>query len=199
MQGWWRRRGGTQKIADALHRDRRLLPRIEHLRQLLDRRKKLIEIQQEGHDHPCGHHTMSGKRRPDAEHQHAPEVTDHVDHREVNRHESLGAESGVAVVTIHGLEAADVAILPHRRLGQTHTGQALLQVGIHRGNGVSSPVVGPTRPAVIPDGGQHQRRQHGRCHQRQWWRQHDKKDEHAHAGEPTDDGRDQTGLDQLRQ
>ena len=154
------RRGRVEQLGDARDRDLRLLVRVEHLRQLLNRREEQVEIQQERDDVGHGHRPVRHEHAADTQHDDARDVGEEVDEREVDRDESLRVDAGIAVSGGHGLEILLVALLAHERLRHAHARQSLLQVGVDGRDVLACRFVRTRRLMTEPQRGDDQGRQH---------------------------------------
>ena len=74
-----------------------------------------------------------------AEHDRGADVGQQQHEREVEGDEPLGVEAGVEVLAVERRGSADVAVLADVGLRHAHAGQALLQVGVDRGDATRGP------------------------------------------------------------
>jgi len=84
---------------------------------------------------------------------------------EVRRRQARGVDAGGAVLARHGAEPGHVALLAVERLGHPDARDALLEVGVHRGDAVAHPAVGLGAGPAEQQRGDHQRGHHGDDHQ----------------------------------
>ena len=108
------RRRRVEQLGDARDRDPRLLVRVEHLRQLLDRCEEQVEVEQERDELADVQRSVRDEHAAGTEHDRGRDVGEEVDEREVDRDEPLGADAGVAVAGRDFGEHLFVALLRAR-------------------------------------------------------------------------------------
>ena len=119
----------------------RLLVRVEHLRQLLDRGEEQVEVQQERDERADRQRSVRDEHAARAEHEAHRDVGEEVDEREVDRDEPLRLHARVAVAARDLLEVVLVALLAHERLRHAHARQTFLQVRVHRAHALARDLV----------------------------------------------------------
>ena len=87
------------ELVDLGHRRHRLLPLVEHLRELLDRREELVEVEQERDHGAGGDGAVVHERAAEPEHDRVAARGEEQDEREVERLEPLRREPGVEVAS----------------------------------------------------------------------------------------------------
>ena len=195
------RRGDLRlhQLVDLRHRRHRLLPLVEHLRQLLHGSEELIEVEQERDHGARGDGPVVHERAAETEHDGVAAGGEEEDEREVDGLQHLGAQPGVEVAARRRLERVDGAALLHVRLRLAHAGDALLELGVDGGDGLACVRVGLGGTAPEPDRRDHERRHQHEHAERQ--RPADEAEDHEHTDEAHDVHQrgDQAGLQQLRE
>ena len=151
--------GVREQLADALDRDAGLLVRVEHLRELLDRREEQVEVEQERDELADGERAVRDEHAARAEHDARRDVGEEVDEREVDRDEPLRVHACVAVAGGDLGEHLLVLVLAHERLRDAHAREALLEVGVDRRDPIARDAVRARRRGTEPDRRDDERRQ----------------------------------------
>ena len=138
----------VEQLGDPLDRDPRLLVGVEHLRQLLDRREEQGEVEQERDERADRQRAVRDEHAARAEHDAGRDVGEEVDEREVDGDESLRVHTRVAIAGRDLAEHLLVLVFAHERLRDPDARQALLQVGVDRGDAIARDAVraGRRRP-----------------------------------------------------
>ena len=198
--GGRRDRGGrVEQLGDPADRHLGLLVRVEHLRELLDRREEQVQVQQERDQAADRHRAVRDQHARRPEHDAHRDVGEEVDEREVDRNEPLRMHSGVTVTRSDLGEVLLVLVFADERLRDANAGEPFLQIRVDGRDAFAGLLVGLRRRVAEPNGRDDERRQDGRRHERELRVHERQQDADADKRDDVDHRVDEAVLQQLRQ
>ncbi len=135
------------QLGDPADRDPGLLPRVEDLGELLDRREEHVDVEDEGDQRAAGQVPVDDQPGPHAEDDRVRHGGEELHEREVRRHQPLGRHPGVQVVAAQPVEVPHRRTLVDERLRLPDAREALLEVGVDDRDPLAGDVVEPGRTA----------------------------------------------------
>ena len=184
------------QLGDAAHRDPRLLPGVEDLGELLDRREEQVDVEDEGDEGARGEVPRGDQPGADPEHDGVGHPREELDEGEVDGHQPLRRHPGLEVVAAQAVEALDGLGLVHEGLGHPHAREALLEVGVDDGDPFPRQVVEPGRLAPEDHRGDGQGDDDRERAQPELEVDDHQGDPHADEGDDRDQRREQPVLDE---
>ena len=100
----------VEQAVELLQRRGRLLERVEHLRELLDRLEQVVEVEHERGDDADGHVALGREVRAEPDDQRERHALHQLDDRHVDRGDALGADAGEVLLAARVGEVPDGAV-----------------------------------------------------------------------------------------